>query len=198
MLLRMGEIIARNMLSWLKLLIILLLLHLVGCMYYFLPYSFCTPQEKMIKSLFEAHRVVRCTVTTCYVLHAMYFQTHVLNFPCRHTFGPKNCFCKFLFADDLTLIEHYGDQFVSQVKDRLFNLITTRLTAFFFLTTNSIMQKVITHNGILEEVVHCRFHPYWDSEMRWLSCDWTSIATDTWWLVLAFCPQLSDSLTHLI
>ena len=34
-LLRMGEIITRNMLSWLKLLItILLLLHLVGCLYY--------------------------------------------------------------------------------------------------------------------------------------------------------------------
>ena len=33
-LLRMGEIIARNMLSWLKLLIKLLLLHLIGCLYY--------------------------------------------------------------------------------------------------------------------------------------------------------------------
>jgi len=33
-LLRMGEIIARNMLSWLKLLIKLLLLHLVSCLYY--------------------------------------------------------------------------------------------------------------------------------------------------------------------
>jgi len=33
-LLRMGEIIARSMLSWLKLLIKLLLLHLVGCLYY--------------------------------------------------------------------------------------------------------------------------------------------------------------------
>ena len=33
-LLRMGEIIPRNMLSWLKLLIKLLLLHLVGCLYY--------------------------------------------------------------------------------------------------------------------------------------------------------------------
>ena len=30
----MGEIIARNMLSWLKLLIKLVLLHLVGCLYY--------------------------------------------------------------------------------------------------------------------------------------------------------------------
>jgi hypothetical protein len=30
----MGEIIARNMLSWLTLLIKLLLLHLVGCLYY--------------------------------------------------------------------------------------------------------------------------------------------------------------------
>ena len=33
-LLRLGEIIARNMSSWLKLLIKLLLLHLVGCLYY--------------------------------------------------------------------------------------------------------------------------------------------------------------------
>ena len=33
-LLRMGEVIARNMLSSLKLLIKLLLLHLVGCLYY--------------------------------------------------------------------------------------------------------------------------------------------------------------------
>jgi len=33
-LLRMGEIIARNMLSWLKLSIELLYLHLVGCLYY--------------------------------------------------------------------------------------------------------------------------------------------------------------------
>jgi len=32
-LLRMGEIIVRNMLSWLKLLIKLLLLHLIGCLY---------------------------------------------------------------------------------------------------------------------------------------------------------------------
>ena len=34
--LRMGEIIARNMLSWLKLLIKLLLLQLIGCLYYFI------------------------------------------------------------------------------------------------------------------------------------------------------------------
>ena len=34
MLLRMGEIIARNMLSWLKLFVKLLLLHLVGCLCY--------------------------------------------------------------------------------------------------------------------------------------------------------------------
>ena len=34
MLLRLGEIIARNMLSWLKFLIKLLLLYLVGCLYY--------------------------------------------------------------------------------------------------------------------------------------------------------------------
>jgi len=33
-LLRMGEIITRKMLSWLKLLRKLLLLHLVGCLYY--------------------------------------------------------------------------------------------------------------------------------------------------------------------
>jgi len=33
-LLRMGEIIARNMLSWLKLLIKLLFLDLIGCLYY--------------------------------------------------------------------------------------------------------------------------------------------------------------------
>jgi len=33
-LLMVGEIIVRNMLSWLKLLIKLLLLHLVGCLYY--------------------------------------------------------------------------------------------------------------------------------------------------------------------
>ena len=32
--LRMGEIIARNMLNWLKLLVKLLFLHLVGCIYY--------------------------------------------------------------------------------------------------------------------------------------------------------------------
>jgi len=35
-LLRMGKIIARNMLSWLKLLIKLLLLRLVGCLYYWI------------------------------------------------------------------------------------------------------------------------------------------------------------------
>ena len=34
--LRMGETNARNMLSWLKLLIKLLLLHLVGCLYYYI------------------------------------------------------------------------------------------------------------------------------------------------------------------
>jgi len=33
----MSEIIARIMLSWLKLLIKLLLLHLVGCLYYCYP-----------------------------------------------------------------------------------------------------------------------------------------------------------------
>ena len=38
-LLRMGKIIARNMLSWLKLLIKLLLLHLVGCLYYYVVSS---------------------------------------------------------------------------------------------------------------------------------------------------------------
>ena len=35
-LLRMGEIIVRNMLSWLKLLIKLLLLHLGGCLYHYI------------------------------------------------------------------------------------------------------------------------------------------------------------------
>ena len=35
-LLRMGEIIFRNMLSWLKLLIKLSLLHLVGCLFYYI------------------------------------------------------------------------------------------------------------------------------------------------------------------
>ena len=35
-LLRMDEIIVRNMLSWLKLLIKLLLLHVVGCLYYYM------------------------------------------------------------------------------------------------------------------------------------------------------------------
>jgi len=34
----MGEIIARNMLNWLKLLIKLLLLHLVGCLYFCINY----------------------------------------------------------------------------------------------------------------------------------------------------------------
>jgi len=38
-LLRMGEIIARNMLSWLKLLIKLLLLHLVGCLYWIIHFK---------------------------------------------------------------------------------------------------------------------------------------------------------------
>jgi len=40
-LLRMGEIIARNMLSLLKLLIKLLLLHLVGCLHYCNPDALC-------------------------------------------------------------------------------------------------------------------------------------------------------------
>jgi len=39
-LLRMDEIIIRNMLSWLKLLIKLLLLHLVGCLYYWIFVKF--------------------------------------------------------------------------------------------------------------------------------------------------------------
>jgi len=38
-LLMMGEIIAKNMLSWLKLLIKWLLLHLVGCLYYYINLS---------------------------------------------------------------------------------------------------------------------------------------------------------------
>ena len=38
--LRMGEIIARNTLSWLKLLIKLLLLHLVCCLYYYYYYYY--------------------------------------------------------------------------------------------------------------------------------------------------------------
>jgi len=37
-LMRMDDIIARNMLSWLKLLIKLLLLHLVGCLYYYMKH----------------------------------------------------------------------------------------------------------------------------------------------------------------
>ena len=56
-LLRMSEIIAWNMLSWLKLLIKLLLLHLVGCLYY-CPFSccpgiFCRDWRKSLKSLFS-------------------------------------------------------------------------------------------------------------------------------------------------
>ena len=45
-LLRMGEIIARNMLGWLKLLIKLLLLHLVGCLYYWSPVSLALYKNK--------------------------------------------------------------------------------------------------------------------------------------------------------
>ena len=45
-LLRMGEIIARNTLSWLKTLIKVLLFHLVGCLYYYGPVSFLDTKER--------------------------------------------------------------------------------------------------------------------------------------------------------
>jgi len=68
-LLKMGEIIARNLLSWLKLLIKLLLLRLVGCLYYCIsdvrshkhqtefPYYIPTGRLKTVDKLFHAiHR----------------------------------------------------------------------------------------------------------------------------------------------
>jgi len=48
LLLRMGEIIARNMVSWLKFLIKLLLLHLVGCLYYCLFHIHSVRHEKKL------------------------------------------------------------------------------------------------------------------------------------------------------
>ena len=54
-LLRMGEIIARNMLSWLKLLIKLLLLHLVGCLYNWITTVRCViPQKSAVFLYFAA------------------------------------------------------------------------------------------------------------------------------------------------
>jgi len=52
MLLRMGEIIARNMLSWLKIIIKLLFLHPVGCLYYFInELCACTSNNWCIQHL---------------------------------------------------------------------------------------------------------------------------------------------------
>ena len=61
-LLRMGEIIARNLLSWLKLLIKLLLLHLVGCLYY------CSNDARSHKRQTEKNTFV-CLVTTAITHH---------------------------------------------------------------------------------------------------------------------------------
>jgi len=64
-LLRMGEIIARNMLSWLKLLIKVLLLHLVGCLYY-------TRSTKTVLSLDGA---VHGTIQTVHTTYAAALRT---------------------------------------------------------------------------------------------------------------------------
>ena len=73
-LLRMGEIIARNMLSLLKLLIKLLLLHLVGCLYVYI-----------------------------YVYIHMYTHTHThthryISSSCEGVVIPRGLVCKFFFS----------------------------------------------------------------------------------------------------
>jgi len=86
-LLRMGEIIARNMLSWLKLLIKLLLLHVVGCLYYY-----CNPLNAKLNpichllALLGAHHIlhvsrirVKCIckfIIDNYRLHSRVFFYH--------------------------------------------------------------------------------------------------------------------------
>ena len=62
-LLRKGEIIAPNMLSWLKLLIIkLLLLHLVGCLYYCINYARSHKHQIQLVNLFLQQKFLRDVV----------------------------------------------------------------------------------------------------------------------------------------
>ena len=80
--LRMDEIIARNMLSWLKLIIKLLLLHLVGCLYYYVHTiisvypNCCTSDDK--------YSYVTCIPPTCCVL---YKGGMPIWLPCWHSFA---------------------------------------------------------------------------------------------------------------
>jgi len=67
-LLRMGEIIARNMLSWLKLLIKLLLLYLVGCLYYYFMGLVTTP----FPASQETHRFLTNTNKLMHCVKIMY------------------------------------------------------------------------------------------------------------------------------
>ena len=79
-LLRMGEIIARNMLSWLWLLIKLLLLHLVACLYYCI--SDARSHKHQSKWLVMWYKLQRAYyyVTTFGSLHDVYrTHTHILH-----------------------------------------------------------------------------------------------------------------------
>ena len=73
MLLRMGEIIARNMLSWLKLLIKLLLLHLVGRLYYCINDARSHKHQKYMLSCCALTLSAQCTACTteCHVLTSL-------------------------------------------------------------------------------------------------------------------------------
>ena len=63
-LLRMSEIITGNMLSWFKILITLLLLHLVGCLCYFINDT----RSHKHQILFKVSNTL-CSITLCVMLH---------------------------------------------------------------------------------------------------------------------------------
>jgi len=85
-LLRMREIITQNMLSWLKLLIKLLLLHLVGCLYYckYIIFFLRSLQEESLEEIY--YRIIYFKVLVHVKLYVVY------NEHCRLVAPDSQCF----------------------------------------------------------------------------------------------------------
>ena len=80
-LLRMDEIIARNMLSWLKVLIKVLLLHLVGCFYY------CINDARSHKQqILKIHNSGACNIWKQYCNVYFWVTIHFRITKCKHNF----------------------------------------------------------------------------------------------------------------
>jgi len=124
--LRMGEIIARNMLSWLKLLIKLLLLHLVGCLYY---------------CIYDARLHKHQTFSMIFTLNSNYCHKQLRPVACCN----RDAVC-FLWRKSWNIVYQLGQFVVSKV-----SMLATKLCTFYCMwssrrSTQNYEFKIKTNN----------------------------------------------------